>query len=861
MKKLIYEVKGAVTVFVTLLLIPAILVSGTAVDLVRLHTAKSIVQDANQLAANSVLSQYNALLQDLYGIYGIAEDDPILAELLDEYISITIFGRDNRDVSLGTLQLFYGSNITQEEFCFTDGKDLSQPDVLRRQIEEYMKYRGPVQIVLELLELLSSGTFKEDAEVIEDKLKVDETIAEIYELYRNLYDAIVLANGCVTVGKTGNIAGTVGNVSTHLGLILDAFKTLRDRGEAWQEEEDPEEKEKLASIYNELLVNVKIRTVGGKPVSFSDDGNRKSSSSTVEGLNKIIENSIERAVNFKPNFDKVVEIAREIDLKKEDLRRQVDVLEQRIASGDCNAELKEALTEKTGEPPKSMIERYRDILKWNDIESMAQVFKDGGYHYIDEILIDLLESVMYRNRSNSSAPSLSRAELEKAQSDSRFALSGNISGSLVARLAGYTSDNIAYKIPEGFKKFAEYTGNADFWDELVKMMAQPDLPPISLYEEQEDAGGGDAEEKQRNIIDDLLNIVNSAYDGLTNNPLGAKYVNIETSESSSNDEIGVAQSVSQANSHPVSSVISSPYSSVKNAADYLLLLTYCTSIFSNYTTSRPEITGKSIDDISDVAFGKSITGIPISPHVNYFFQSEWEYLYHGDSDAANNLSAVSKLIYIVRIIFNYITVFSVTEVTSIVNAIRAAFSFCPPLGIVLGELARGVFVMAESAVDLATLRAGYKVPLIKSAKNGQWVCSPSGVVNALSNAASGTFGNSDEDGKGITYSNYLLFFFIAKGLGGDAVSDELARRTATLIELNVINYKDNILCDEEKMTQALSEAGRFKLSDMKTDFYLTTTVDMRMLFLSMLFAQNFSDSRGLGMPSQMPVSVTDYRGY
>ena len=65
MKKLIKDAKGAVTVFITLLLIPAILVSGTAVDLARLHTARSILQDANQLAANSVLTQYNALLYDI----------------------------------------------------------------------------------------------------------------------------------------------------------------------------------------------------------------------------------------------------------------------------------------------------------------------------------------------------------------------------------------------------------------------------------------------------------------------------------------------------------------------------------------------------------------------------------------------------------------------------------------------------------------------------------------------------------------------------------------------------------------------------------------------------------------------------
>ena len=120
MKNFLKNTKGAVTVFVTLLLIPAMLISGTAVDLARLHTARSIVQDANQLAANSVLSQYNALLHDLYAIFGIAKNDPILGNLLDEYISVSVFGEAGTDRGLGTLQLFYGSDISVDEPYFPD---------------------------------------------------------------------------------------------------------------------------------------------------------------------------------------------------------------------------------------------------------------------------------------------------------------------------------------------------------------------------------------------------------------------------------------------------------------------------------------------------------------------------------------------------------------------------------------------------------------------------------------------------------------------------------------------------------------------------------------------------------------------
>ena len=121
-QKLRRDCRGAVTVFVTLLLIPAVLVSGTGVDLARLYTARSIVHDANQLAANSALASYDALLQDLYGLYGIMKDDPEFATMVDEYIQVAVFGEDWTDRGQGTFQLFYGSDLIPGEITPAEGK-------------------------------------------------------------------------------------------------------------------------------------------------------------------------------------------------------------------------------------------------------------------------------------------------------------------------------------------------------------------------------------------------------------------------------------------------------------------------------------------------------------------------------------------------------------------------------------------------------------------------------------------------------------------------------------------------------------------------------------------------------------------
>ncbi|MCL2221774.1 MAG: DUF5702 domain-containing protein [Oscillospiraceae bacterium] len=869
MKKFLKDTKGAVTVFVTLLLIPAMLISGTAVDLARLHTARSIIQDANQLAANTVLSQYNSLLHDLYAIFGIAQDDPILGKLLDEYISVSVFGEPQTDRGLGTFQLFYGSDISTEEPYFPEGKNLRNPDVLRRQIEEYMKFRGPVIIVKEFLELIGMSTFASDVGVINDKLEVEEEIARILEKYKELYDAIEVADRCDQVN--GGVVGiSVGTVSSSLNLIRALFAALSENFSAWLEaqnsDEDDEEDEGEAeaeaeedidfeAIHNEILADIVTRTVGGR---------FQGSSGNPQGLDRTIANAIVNVDRFKPEFHRVVAIAAEVDGLKAHLSEMIDSLESRINSGEINEELKDALTEKTGSPAKSMIERYRDILKWDSIEAMANIFKDGGYYYLDEILKPYLDEVMYRSRRNPSGPSVTRQELANATSVSRLMLSESNSHTILT-LGGYSQDaDVSYKMPEGFLKFGDHPGdNQEFFKELEEFLNQPDVPLTRLFDGQSEASGADSEERQRNMISELKELVDSAYAGLKNDPLGAKHINSAGASSENAESMGDFNGlIKQTVNAPVTNIISDPAGSIARAGDYLLLLTYSMGMFSNYTTGRPEINGKSIDELNTAELPVTIAAIPLSPRVNYFFQSELEYLYNGSEKASANLSAITRLIFTVRLICNYITVFSVSEITTLVNNIRAAFSFKPPLGLLLGELARAAFVAAESAIDVSRLRAGYRVPLQKSVRNGEWFVRPSGVANALKSLAAGTFNNeSDDNDNGLSYLNYMAFFFIAKAVFNPSAGDELIKRVGNLIEWNVVNYKNNINSNENRMSEALMREGRFKLEEMKTDFSLTTSVDMRMLFLSMIFAQDFSDTRAIGMPTRTPVSVTDFRGY
>jgi hypothetical protein len=280
-----------------------------------------------------------------------------------------------------------------------------------------------------------------------------------------------------------------------------------------------------------------------------------------------------------------------------------------------------------------------------------------------------------------------------------------------------------------------------------------------------------------------------------------------------------------------------------------LLLTYDAAMFSNYAATKPESIGKS-DEEKKALYEKTLSDVTISPRVNYFYQSELEYLYEGSNDAGKNLNAITKLLFMVRLICNYIAVFSVPGITHIVTQIQLALAWCPPMALVLGELARAAFVAAETVYDVAALRSGHNVPLIKTSM--QWICSPAGLTRAFDRLQQNNTSDAASE-EGISYSTYLMFFIIAKAptYGSmEAWSNELGKRTKQLIEWNIINYKGGVNADETAMAAAASASEAFRLDRANTGFSVKTTLDLSMLFIPRSIA-----------PEGIAISSEVFRGY
>lgn len=894
-EKIKKDCKGAVTVIVTLLLIPAVLISGTGVDLTRAYAAKSIAQDANQLAANSLLASYDAMLQDLYGLFGMMQKDENFKVMVEDYVKISLDGESWKDKGMGTFQLFYGSGITVGDPQPADEKNLDNTQVLRRQIEEYAKYRAPVIIVEEVIKALDAfDKIKKDAKVVKQKMDIDEKVEEIDEIYRRVYNCINEVN---KAGERENSAYQsvnsliCGDVKGYEMTIERSIYHMSEARKAHDEETDDNRKEDRKTEFDGYCENVKSLISGGTVHvgwymgNYDDEGEYQKGYWQKEYHSSGIKSSVGQSKTDLNNYifgkknslEELVKLCADAEEKKSELKQMVDNLEAELNKGECSQQLRDGMmTEKDPETNKSTLETYRELLKY-DLNAMANAMITHDKPQILEN-IDFLETRLYYGKEalganffcslDSLYAKLSNCSIEY---DMQQQLNtGEHAGDDLEMLIMVDPDT--FKPAGEFKQFQDFldTHNNDFYALLQ-----------SLY-------GGEQKNNKDELDDALKDLIGNIQETLKNiflfEPEGA-YVFKNTpleerekeeaeakkdKENTKNDKIAVSDYTDKEkndwgsdpgkiNDAMSDNIITRISDGLEDAVDKVLLLTYDSEMFSCYATGKGEESkGEDGQKIAEI----NMNGIPLGIDVNYYYQSEMEYLLHGNrADAIANLKAAAGLLFLVRVVFNYVASFAIPSVKETVLAVKGALSWAGPFAILAGELARLALVLGESALDLGRLKGGSKVALYKQGNHGVdtdngWRFSLAGATaSAIKKATIVITEESDDDRNGMGYKDYMRLFMLL--IDGDV----LAQRTADLIEMNVTNKKEGIGKNEERTDReaAMSAADVFRMSEAVTDFSLTTTLDLRMIFLSMPFAQK--GVNGKVPPGTLQIAVTDYRGY
>lgn len=177
MLKFCHRNKGAISVFLTLILLPVLLLGGLTVDAARVYMAKVVISDAGEMAMNAGLAQYEDRLHDEYGLLVMKKSPEAMEAELAGYFDKSLNGKGipgaedyNKILDLVSKQ-FDAINL--------EGSQIYKTEVEKQQIVEYMKYRAPVclaELVLEKLDELKDT--KKKAEAMEAQMEFGEAMEE-----------------------------------------------------------------------------------------------------------------------------------------------------------------------------------------------------------------------------------------------------------------------------------------------------------------------------------------------------------------------------------------------------------------------------------------------------------------------------------------------------------------------------------------------------------------------------------------------------------------------------------------------------------------------------------------------------------
>ena len=200
--------KGAVSIFLVIILVPMMTVSSLFVDASKVKLARGVAESAGDLTLNTALTDYDTTLKDMYGLFATAQDTKDLFGKLEDYYKTCIIssGVNDEDADayvdqiMAQLGLVAGGDKTADilnmqliDFNVSkkDKANLANASIIKKQLVDFMKYRAPINTGLSFISALQSfSTLSKQTELV-DKRK------EYYEEQSNVMDNAQMAWGYI----------------------------------------------------------------------------------------------------------------------------------------------------------------------------------------------------------------------------------------------------------------------------------------------------------------------------------------------------------------------------------------------------------------------------------------------------------------------------------------------------------------------------------------------------------------------------------------------------------------------------------------------------------------------------------------
>ncbi len=152
-----HENRGAISVFLMLILLPVVLLGGLTTDAARIYMSKVVISDAGEMSMNAGLAQYDGKLHDEYGLLVMEKSPEAMEAELKKYFEKSLNGTGLSDGE--DYKRILDLVAKQFDAINLEGSQIYKTEVEKQQIIEYMKYRAPIcltELVLEKLDQLQN---------------------------------------------------------------------------------------------------------------------------------------------------------------------------------------------------------------------------------------------------------------------------------------------------------------------------------------------------------------------------------------------------------------------------------------------------------------------------------------------------------------------------------------------------------------------------------------------------------------------------------------------------------------------------------------------------------------------------------
>lgn len=804
---------GSITVLVTLILVPTIFFTGFLVDLSRLKLyGNQAVMTADNYG-ETVISQYDNLLKELYGLFAVTQDQEAISQLdnLQNYVKSS-FNPASNSISweylkgvqniagVKSLEGFmpYQSAEVALSYEFVENANLRSHEIMSTQIGDFMKFRIAQQLLGDGSDIIAAvdsvQKMEKDAKAIDKKLEMDKKAEEIFEAAQKFYS--ILKDLVKYPEYIKGINQAYSDCETKFLQITDSdsYKTyyayhtsdqemmksavekrdrIEDGEEETQSETEPGEDSAAQNSPNESLSEEEQRLMDIYDAYMEDESARKDKLVKLfdQAIKKIQDSADAEPINFNNYTQKISALensAREINNKGADLDTLREQMRSLIHEEDVTEKLKVQLQK--------------------DLDRMDELFSQLEYY------TGIAEYIEQNNTSvNSSYKQQTAVIIAKMQEikDSFLDCEEN------------ESDWPEILDSGKWKRFEDKIEYNTLYQSLIKCFESKD-------------SSAEESKKKKKAANELLKEAESELEAPEEStardiPASFGYGTSYHGGFDLGDLIGEAVECFSANNF-------------LNEANKLLLKLYTVEydfgMFSSRVTNVEEGT-------EDGETQVSLTGYEKAANINYLYQAELEYILGGSDSSKDNLNAARDKILAIRAVANFTATYSVDEINNLIQGISdAATAINPVLGLVVNGALRLAVAGVETAADWKELKTGKSVVLIKNELKHMTSLQNEKVRNLLGFEGEQE-GSSAKEGIRMDYEQYLMVMLVFL-----TSSDTIAERTANLIELNVNAVQQNI-----GKEGTLSEL-QFKMKDAHTAVNATCTVHLDFVVMPKVFAQS-----------------------